>query len=334
MAISNINQAFEAYEKQTARVPDDQNSDAKEVHPDIRKAVCAALPVERHFLAGSYGRKTQAKRLKDVDIVVVLKDDDGAFKASASDTLAKVKEALDGCDLVSKAKPSVRAVKAQLTDYEFHVDIVPALLPALGDGLQLTRNLPNEGYDDWTLEDPEGQITASFDKNKTTGGIYIPAVRIIKAWNQYYETVKPLRSYHAEAMMFHALTGKCTLQEAVLAFFDHAYDALAPGARTLVPGSTSRNVDDRLTDEERKTARDKVEAAREKAHAAAELEDEGKKMDAWVKVFGQSFPAPSTDSDAIAKELRDGSAKAAGAGITVGATGEREVIQGRSWSRS
>lgn len=214
------------------------------------------------------------------------------------------------------------------------MDIVPALEPAWGSGLQLTRNTPDKGYDDWTLENPGGQIDASFEKNKATGGIYIPAVRIVKAWNQYYETVKPLRSYHAEAMMFHALSGKVTLGEAVLAWFDYAYDALAPHARTAVPGMPERNVDDLLDEDERAKAREKVGAAREKAHAAAELDDEGDKMDAWVKVFGESFPSPSTDPDAIAEALRKGTAKASGAGFAIGATAQREGIQGRSWSRS
>jgi len=133
--------------------------------------------------------------------------------------------------------------------------------------------------------------------------------------------------------MYHALSTGCTLQEAVLALFDHAYDALAPGARTLVPGSTNRYVDDRLKDEDRAAAREKVETAREKAHAAAEEEEQGDKMEGWVKVFGPSFPAPSTDQDAVAKELREGTAKAVGAGFTVGRAGEREAIRGRSWSR-
>jgi hypothetical protein len=331
--ITTVEEAFESFERNTARVPDEDNADAKEVHPKLRKAVTDELPGTEHFLSGSYGRRTQAKRLKDVDVIVVLADPDGEFEASASDTLERVRKIASAHELVNYTKVSVRAVKAYLKDYEFHVDIVPALRPAFGAGLRLTRNIPDEGYDDWTLEDPEGQLQAAKDKNKDTGGIYVPGTRVIKAWNKPYRTVDAiLRSYHAEAILWHALSGKTTLQEAALAFFDGAYDRLAPGVRTLVPGSFTRYVDDRLDDGERGTAREKIEDAREKAHAAADLDDPGDAMDAWVKVFGTSFPAPSTNPDALAEGLRSGAAKAVGAGFAIG--GERSTIKARSWSPS
>jgi hypothetical protein len=332
--ITNIEDAFKSFERNTARVPEDENDDGKAVHPEIRKAVTGAFPNTEHFLSGSYGRRTQAVKLKDVDIIVVLDDPDGKFRASARETLEAVREVVSDHELVRTTRISVRAVKAFLHDHEFHVDIVPALVPAFGSGLELTRNIPDDGFDDWTLEDPKGQLEAAKDKNKETEGIYVPATRIIKAWNQRYPTAKPLRSYHAEAILWHALSEGTTYEEAVLAFFDKAYDLLAPGARTLVPGSQMRYVDDRLKDEDRANAREKVEAAREKAHDAAGKDDPGEAMDAWVKVFGTAFPAPSTNPDALAEALRDNTAKAVGAGFAVGGIGGRDPIAGRSWSRS
>jgi hypothetical protein len=334
--IKTVDDAFEWYESNVARVPDGENADGKAVHPEVRKAVCAKLDVEHHFLSGSYGRKTQAVTLKDVDIIVVLKDEDGSLQASASDALKKVQEAAIECDLVRRTRVSVRAVKCFLHDYEFHVDIVPALRPALGDGLQLPRNIPNEGLDDWSLEYPEQQLKACQDKNKATDGLYLPATRVIKAWNQRYPTAKPLRSYHGESLLYHGIGETKTLQEAVLAFFDHAYDALTLGQLTATPGAPAgRYVDDRLDPEDREAAREKVEAAREKAHEAADIEDPGEAMEAWVKVFGTGFPSPTTEPDAVDAALRSGNAFALGSGVRVGKTEEsRDYIPGRSWSRS
>jgi hypothetical protein len=332
MTISSLEQAFVEFESTVARVPDDDNTSAKEVHPQIRQAVASELSVETHFLSGSYGRKTQAKSLKDVDIIVVLKDDDGAYFRSASDTLEAVRKAAKTSELVKPAHVSVRAVKCFLPDYDFHVDLVPALRRT-ASGLYLTRNLPEEGYDDWTLEDPEAQKKASGDKNKETDGRHIRLVRIIKAWNQRYEK-KPLRSYHAEALVHLSHTKGMDYAEAVTAFFDTAYDRLAPGQKTPTPGCPGRYVDDRLKDDDRAEARDRVAKARTHIHAAVAETDPAKAMEHYVKVFGSGFPAPSTNSDVVAKALAEGTARATGAGLTTNPSpGTRPVTSGRSWRR-
>jgi hypothetical protein len=328
---TSVQDAFIQYEKNVARVPDDQNSDGKDVHPQVRAAVEAELPVAKSFLSGSYGRRTQACRLKDVDVIVVLDDEDGTYAGSASDTLEAVRKAVLTCKLVERTRVSVRAVKAYLHNYEFHVDIVPALPPLIGDGLRLTRNLPGEAIDDWSLEYPAEQLTAATDKNAATGGIYIPTTRIIKAWNQRYPTAKPLRSYHAEAMLYHALTKQLPYAEAVVAFFDHAYDALAPGQLTPTPGAPGdRFVDDRLADDKRAEARCKIDKARSAANAAAAIEDPDEAMEAWLKLFGPGFPAPSTTVDATERALKRRTIGRSGAGLAAGTTAS-EIIPTRSW---
>jgi hypothetical protein len=335
--ITTIDDAFKWFERNAARVADDDNTNGMAVHPNIRQAVCDAMPVAHHFLSGSYGRRVQAVKLKDIDIIVVLDDNDGAFFGDAKGTLVQVQAALSDCELVRQARPpSVRSVKAFLHDCEFHVDIVPAIRPDGGDGLYLTRNLPDEALNDWTLEYPEQQLKACQEKNKATDGLYVPATRIVRAWNQRYPTAKPLRSYHAEALLYHGIGEATTLQEATVAFFEYAYDALAPSELTPTPGAPSgRFVDDRLSDEDRAAAREKVENARDKALAAAAIDDPGKAMEAWAKVFGDKFPTPGTQPDVVEAAMRSGTAYAAGAGLRAGRTAEsRELIPGRSWSRS
>jgi hypothetical protein len=332
MAIDNVRKAFEEFECEQVRVPKKENDAAKGVHPKIREAVKAELDdIVDDFLSGSYSRRVQVgQTLHDIDIILVLDDPAGAYASSASSALDAVQDAIRGCDLVRRTVKRVRSVRTFLHDYDFHVDLVVALKPAFGDGLLLARNLPEEGYDDWSQANPRGQREAAWEKNEECGEMYIPAVRIIKFWNA--GAGKPLRSYHAESILYHALDGPLDYAEAVVRFFDAAYDALAPGVLTPDPGEPTAYVDARLEDDERRQARDRVEQARAAAHAAFEIDDVGEALDAWVAVFGSSFPAPSTAPDKIAASLAAGTAGAVAAGIHPGRG--RPVIQSRPWRRS
>jgi hypothetical protein len=224
----------------------------------------------------------------------------------------------------------VRSVRTFLHDFEFHVDLVVARQPTFGDGLLLACNLPEEGRDDWSPANPRGQREAAWEKNEQCGEMYIPAVRIVKYWNEGLG--KPLRSYHAESILYHALDGPLDYAEAIVRFFDAAYDALAPGVLTADPGALTTFVDERLEDEDRRHARERVEQARASAHRALEIDDVGDALDAWVDVFGSSFPAPSTAPDKIAASLSARTAGAVGAGIQAGRG--RPVIESRPWRRS
>ena len=237
MTIDTVQQGFERFEAASVRVPDAENKAAKEVHPLIRGTLEQELDqlLLESFLSGSYSRRVQVVKLNDVDIVVVLDDPDGDFANSADAALEVVRKAAKGSELVRRTRKGVRAVKLFLCDHEFTVDLVAALRPASSDGLLLARHLPEEGLDDWTLAHPKGQKQAAVDKNERCDGIYVPAVRLVKYWNG--GEGKPLKSYHAEAILWHALDGPSGYAEAMVRFFDEAYARLAPGASTPDPGA-------------------------------------------------------------------------------------------------
>lgn len=333
MTIENVQQAFEEFEAESVRVPDWENKAAKAVHPEIRGTLERELEqVVRTFLSGSYSRRVQVVRLKDVDIIVILDDPDGTFANSARAALEAIRESAKCSDLVRRTDLGVRAVKLLLHDYDFTVDLVAARQPTSGNGLLLARHLPDKGYDDWQLLNPEGQRQAAIDKNEECDGIYIPAVRIVKFWNKGQGDPSPLRSYHAEAILWHALDGPVDHAEAMVRFFDEAYERLAPSARTPDPGAPDADpVDHRLEPEERAAARARVEKARKAAHEAFEKEDIGQALDGWVEVFGPSFPAPSTSPDKLAAALGSGAAGVAGTGVRPGHG--RQIIRSRSWRR-
>lgn len=330
MAIDSQQQAFEQFESETVRVPDSENREAKKVHPEIRGALEEHLEaVVKTFLSGSYSRKVQVVKLNDVDVIVVLADPDGSFASSAGAALDSIREAAKGSDLVRRTKLGVRAVKLFLHGHEFTVDLVAALEPEDGDeGLLLARRLPEEGYDDWQLLNPEGQRQAARHKNRETDGAYVPGVRIVKYWND--GEGKPLRSYHGEAILWHTLTSPAGYPEAVVRFFDEAYARLAPNTRTPDPGAPAADpVDHRLEADERVAARNKVEKACRIAHRAFESEDLGEALDLWAEIFGPAFPAPSTSSERIAGALSLGAAGIHGVGVRPGRG--REVVRARSW---
>jgi hypothetical protein len=335
--IETVQEAFEEFERETARVPDAQNSRAKEVHPQITDAIKADLGdlFERAFLAGSYKRKVQAVRLKDVDIIIVLNDPERTFHQSANETLERVRKAAKTCDLVRGTRKSVRAVKLDIDGEEFTVDLVPALADPPGE-LLLCRNKPDEGYDDWTSARPQGQLDAATDKNRGTDGCFIPSVRIVKVWNQSFGegNKKAMPSYLAESILFHALMNRCDYDDAAIAFFRAAKGDLEQAWPSVpCPGDPGNFVDQMLQEDRRERALSKVETALEDAEKAIEAEEPGEAMDHWAKVFGPSFPAPANDSANLAAALKRGEAIGKGIGLAVPAGrngGGRPLIHGRS----
>lgn len=329
--ITTVQKAFEVFELEQCRVPEADYKAACETHPLFTDALKGGIEgFLRTRLAGSFGRHTQAVWLKDVDLVVFVEDPDDEYLASASGALEAVRGAVGALEIVYYALARVRALKVFVTDHDFTFDIVPAIERPDGTVL-LARNLPDEGHDDWTAANPQGQVDAASEKNRVCDGIYVPGNRIVRFWNQRFgKNSKPLRSYHAESILHAALTGPCDYDELVVGFFDRAYDALAPGARTIDPGNPTAYVDDLLSDEDRAAARDKVEEARENAHAAKDIEEPMESMDAWTKVFGTGFPAPSTDPERVAEALRAGTAVSVGSSIKPSGKGE-PIIRPRSW---
>jgi hypothetical protein len=335
MAVTTVQQAFEEYEKKV-RVQKKQTDRAKEMHPEVRSAVEDDLGdlFERAFLAGSYARKVQtAPKLKDVDIIFVLKDPEGEFAASAKAALERLRKAAKTCDLVVGTRLGCRAVKLTIDGEEFTVDAVAAIEDLFGN-LKLARYLPDDNLDDWTRANPKGQTDAHWEKNNATGGVFVPAVRIVKSWNQRSKSNRKnaLPSYLAESILFHAMTAKVDFDEAMVKWFRAAERHLSSSVPIVpCPGDPSNYVDERLDDDRRNAALDKVRRDLKHAEAAVAESDPGKAMDLWAKVFGPAFPAPSGDTSALEAALHSDAVRATGAAVTVDPNGGRQVPQTRPW---
>lgn len=338
MAVTSVQDAFVEFEREKVRVPAWQNEQAKKVHPKIREAIESALGdlFSRAYLAGSYRRRVQTVRLNDVDIIVVLNDPDGAFAASATRALQTLELAAGTSALVIASKFGVRAVKLEIDGVEFSIDLVAAREDPVGE-VVLARCIPEEGLDDWTAARPQGQVEAAATKNEETDGLFVPATRVVKFWNQRLGDGEHnlLPSYLVESILFWALDEPGDFATACVAFFRAAKTHLAQANPTVrCPGDPENFVDERLEDERRVRALAAVEAALVHVEEAETAADVRTALDAWAEIFGPAFPAPSTDPGKLAAALRSGTAVATGQGMSAEPTAGRPVIQGRSWRHS
>jgi hypothetical protein len=173
-------------------------------------------------------------------------------------------------------------------------------------------------------------VAACQSKNAATGGIYVPVTRICKFWNQSLTSSpsqeKPLPSYLVEAILYDTLSGSRDWADAVLAFFENAQHHLSlPYPSVPCPGKSTDDVDEKLEDARRVKALAKVQTLLPYVRAAASETDPGKAMDAWVYVFGPSFPAPSTKPGLIANALRNRTATIVGTGVSVSSAGRQPI---------
>jgi hypothetical protein len=331
-SISTVQEAFERFEAGVVRIPTSEDAAAQQVHPEMRQTVrsCLRSLLLDDFLSGSYSRRVQvAPRLKDIDIVLVLADPTGVFHQSATVALRTIQAAALSCELVRAAEIRCRSVRAYLHDHEFTLDLVAALEPNAPDGLLLARRMPELGLDDWSWGNPRGQREAAVQKNDACGGMYRPAVRLVKFWKN--GASPEFKSYHAESILFHALPGALAYDQALVCFFDAAYEQLAPNIHTEDPGAPGTYVDERLEDHERRAARVAVDTARKHAYAAIAATSTDEALEHWARVFGPSFPAPSSSRDSVANSLQQRTAGVAGLGLTPH-RGPR-TVQPRSWRR-
>jgi hypothetical protein len=234
---------------------------------------------------------------------------------------------------VAACKTSIRAVKLEIEGVEFSIDLVAALVDPAGEVL-LARYLPEENLDDWTAARPAAQTSAASRKNEVTDGTFVPAVRIIKFWNQRLGDGEKnlLPSYLVESILYHALTDPCEFDQACSLFFRLAAGHLAsPAPSVSCPGDPANFVDERLEDERRARGLVAVEEALAYVGKAEAAPNVPTALEAWAQIFGPAFPAPSTNPRRLASSLGPEIVHAGGRGITGGET--RPVIPARSWRR-
>lgn len=184
--------------------PDGRRKLAKELVGDLREWL-----EEHDFetldphtrLIGSYARSTAVHWIKDVDVLVFLPN--SALDRTPNAVLLDLRKVLEDYPGASvNATGQRRSICLELEDYDFFLDIVPAVAP---DGLDKPLQVPDRPQEKWIDSDPLGYMTRLADLNREHAKKVIPLVKLIKAWRDAQMKIKRPKSYMLEVMVVNAI---------------------------------------------------------------------------------------------------------------------------------
>jgi hypothetical protein len=161
-----------------------QDDDFKTVDPDT-------------LLIGSYDRHTAIGDLKDVDVLVFV-DPDGEELGPRS-VLTNLKKSLGNMPGVTRVDLTSqrRSVRVDLEDYDFTLDVVPALIPETLDDPLL---VPDRVDDEWLSSHPLGYAERLTEIDRLSGRKIRPTIRLFKHWRGVHMVYRRPKSYLVEVL--------------------------------------------------------------------------------------------------------------------------------------
>jgi predicted nucleotidyltransferase len=258
-------------------------------HNEIRDVVAASWELEDHFLTGSYRRNTKTKRLRDVDIFVVVDHDGpqaGLRKKGPASLLAELKAILDEHYDSVVVDQLACTISFGSDEDIMSFDVVPAFMRK-GGGWEIPDTKRG-----WIATNPKRHHELTTEKNDACDGKYVPFVKMVKgASRELGDPVDP--SFLLEVMALSLVAEPFgRYQDELNWFFATAADEVSrdwsdPVGVGPEVNSMSRN--------ERGKASDALRGAQQVAESAVWLEDEGKEraaVEEWRKLFGWRMPRP------------------------------------------
>jgi hypothetical protein len=251
------------------------DSESKDAHEDT-------------FLSGSYARRTAINDINDVDVICVLDIDQTITTPEV--VLAWLQSVLGRH--YKETRLQGRSVGAKAAKGVW-LDIVPATLVSAEDG---PLWIPDRDAHQWVQTHPKGQIAAGLNKNKTTNGYFVQAVKLLKSWRDRLPTKScQLKSYILETLIHQTIGNPSSLAAAivnVLEGIERSYGMyrnlnLVPSISD--PGYSSVNVAKRWPAKEFNDFMAQVKAAAATARRAFDSSDERESRKLWRQLFGSQF---------------------------------------------
>ena len=285
--MSYIDDAF-AKLKSNLEITQTESEQAQTRHQLIRDRIEESWELKDHFLTGSYDRHTKTKKLKDVDIFVVV-DPDGpqgrlakgtgtAAVLELRDVLAKSWDDLDTDDYVV----TVNYGDEDVASYE-----VAPVFEREGGGYLM----PNGAG--WMATDPQEQAKLVTAKNQACDAKFVPFVKMVKGINREAgDAIKP--SFLLEVMGLELVVEPFGRHRDEIRFF------LASVADQIEndwpdPVGLGPHVNAGIETWRRRELAERVRGWLAVAEEALQLEYDGKEraaVETWRELFGWRMPRP------------------------------------------
>lgn len=290
----------ECFKKASSNIePNTDAENAKRAHEEVRPLLEAndllrELGVETRLI-GSYGRNVSIRRVKDVDVFVMLPNADSHI--SGDELLTAVEIQLSkkyGSDSVTRQDHSV---KVELDKYDLDVDAVPAR--PCGEHWEIPE--PNG---EWRVTDPLrlGELTTEMNDEK--GGFYVPTVKFVRQVRRALGIKRPsglyfeILTYWAFADGAGGSTRAENLASALQGTTNQLEKAINRGG-LLDPALRNQEVRTKATSDQLKAALQKLRESTALAVDALEDDDDCSSARKWQRLLGKTpddewvFPVPA-----------------------------------------
>jgi hypothetical protein len=260
-------------------------------HTAIRDYATGQWDLIDDFLTGSYRRDTKTKKLKDIDIFVVI-DPDGAQAGYRTRPPGDVLDALETL-LADRWPGAYRDGMAVVIPYGnddevMSIDVVPAF-DRKGGGYFI----PDPAAGTWIATNPKRHHELSIAKNAECNGKFVPFVKMIKGINR--ELGEPVSPSFLLEVMAHALVkapfGR--YQDEIVLFLATAAERI--DEQWVDPAGLGGDVNTVMSPSQKLAAAVALRDAQAIAERAVDLEDDGQERaayDEWKKLFGNRITRP------------------------------------------
>lgn len=285
--MSYVDEAFNRL-KSNLEITPTENQQAQTRHQLVRNHIEASWDLANHFLTGSYKRHTATKKLKDVDIFVVV-DPNGSQGYLANGTGTAAVLALR--NLLAYRWDDLEADDNVVTIHYRGEDVasyeIAPVFPRKGGGYLMPDGVR------WIATDPKEQAALVTAKNKRCDEKFVPFVKMVKGINREAgDPIEPAFLLETMALKL-VLTPFGRYQDEIRFFLASVADQIAenwPDPVGIGP-DVNEGVDGWRRRELSASARSWLGVAEE----ALRLEEEHKEraaVEEWRKLFGWRMPRP------------------------------------------